>query len=212
MNSGNDLKSLARKLPRSFYSRPTLAVARSLLGSYLVRRIGRTLLVGKIVEVEAYCGSIDPASHAYKGRTPRNAVMFGEAGHLYVYFTYGMHFCANVVTERPGKAGAVLLRAVEPVQGVARMIVHREKGKRPGKHSMMTSRSLTNGPAKLCQALGIRREDNGTDLLGGRIYVVRGDPVKHSAVQKSPRIGIRNGKEKKWRFFLKESPWVSKAT
>lgn len=202
---------LAQKLPPTFYSRPTLRVARDLLGKYLVRRIGRSILIGKIVEVEAYCGSIDPASHAYKGRTPRNAVMFARAGHLYVYFTYGMHFCANIVTERTGKAGAVLLRAVEPLRGVSRMIRNRNKKDGGKKRKVITGRFLTNGPAKLCQAFGIGREENGTDLLESEIYVTRGTPVRHSEVQRSKRIGIRNGRDKKWRFFLENNRWVSRA-
>jgi len=202
---------LAQKLPRAFYSRPTLRVARDLLGKYLVRRIGRSIFVGKIVEVEAYCGSIDPASHAFKGKTPRNAVMFSRAGHLYVYFTYGMYFCANVVTERTGKAGAVLLRAVEPLQGVSRMITNRNKRNGVKPRKAITGRFLTNGPAKLCQAFGIGREENGADLLGIEIYVTRGTPVRHSEVERSKRIGIRMGRDKKWRFFLKNNRWVSKA-
>ena len=104
-----------RKLPRSFYLKPTLTVARELLGKYLVRKISRTTLIGKLVDVEAYLGDQDPASHAYNGRTKPNDVMFGEAGHLYVYFTYGMHHCANVVTGKEQVAHAVLLRAVEPI-------------------------------------------------------------------------------------------------
>ena len=200
---------MAQKLPRSFYSRPTLIVARDLLGKHLVRRIGRSFLIGKIVEVEAYRGSIDPASHAYRGRTPRNAVMFGRAGHLYVYFTYGMHFCANIVTEDPGKAGAVLLRALEPISGISRMIVNRKKKERKRNPKRTDDRSLTNGPAKICQAFRIGRKENGIDLLGRKIYVTQGESIKHSEIERSQRIGIREGKEKKWRFSLKGNRWVS---
>lgn len=194
---------MTRKLPRSFYSRPTLRVARDLLGKYFIRRAGRFVFVGKIVEVEAYRGSIDPASHAYRGKTPRNEVMFGEAGHLYVYFTYGMHFCANVVTERPGKAGAVLLRALEPIRGNTQMGRNRKKGK--GDRHL-----LTNGPARLCQAFRIRRKENGTDLLGGKIYITKGESVTDSEVSKSQRVGIREGRDKKWRYFVKGNLWVSR--
>jgi len=196
---------LTRKLPRSFYSRPTLRVARDLLGKYFIRRAGRFVFVGKIVEVEAYRGSIDPASHAYRGKTPRNEVMFGEAGHLYVYFTYGMHFCANVVTECPGKAGAVLLRALEPIRGLERMKLNRTT-----KGRSLDLFQLTNGPAKFCQAFSIVRNDNGTDLLGDRIYITEGEPVVDSEVSRSQRVGIRTGRDKKWRYFVKGNPWVSR--
>src|SRR5437660_1070396 len=167
------------KLPRSFYLRPTLTVAKDLLGKNLFRRIGNRFLIGKIVEVEAYLGELDPASHAYRGMTPRNEVMFRAGGHLYVYFTYGMHFCCNVVTEQKGKGRAVLLRAVEPVEGIDLMVRNREwtgigKSQTAGHfrdpqkgNQRAIPPNLTNGPAKLCQAFGIARNQNGTDLLGG---------------------------------------------
>ena len=113
------------KLSREFYLRPTLKVAKDLIGKFLVRRLNGKLLIGRIVEIEAYLGEKDPASHAYKGKTKRNEVMFGEGGHLYVYFTYGMHFCSNVVTEQEGIGHAVLLRAVEPLQGLETMARNR---------------------------------------------------------------------------------------
>lgn len=205
MNSGSSPLPLAQKLPRSFYARPTLRVARGLLGKYLVHRFGRSILVGKIVEVEAYCGSIDPASHAFRGKSARNAVMFGEAGHLYVYFTYGMHFCANVVTEHPGKAGAVLLRAIEPIRGIRQMVLNRKRN--GGKTDQYL---LTKGPARLCQAFRIGRKENGTDLLGTEIFMTQGEHVADSVVLRSQRIGIREGKEKKWRFLIKGNRWVSR--
>lgn len=191
-----------RPLPRSFYRRPTRSVARDLLGKYLVRKLRGTTLVGKIVEVEAYLGGADPASHAYRGRTPRNEAMFLDGGHLYVYFTYGMHFCANVVTARPGVGHAVLLRALEPVAGL-RSISRR----RPGGAGI---EELANGPAKLCQAFGIGRSENGADLLGGRVYLARGEHVRRSDVGVSARIGISRGKEKKWRYYVKGNRCVSR--
>lgn len=194
---------ILRKLPRSFYLRPTLTVAKDLLDKYLIRRIGNHRLVGRIVEVEAYLGEKDPASHAYRGRTKRNDVMFWKGGHLYVYFTYGMHFCCNVVTEEEGKGRAVLIRAVEPLEGVELMMMNRwAKGKVGEKVN------LTNGPAKLCKAFGIRREQNGTDLCGDGIWISK-DSNRQSAIphpqsiRSSTRVGISNGAEKKWRFFLK---------
>ena len=199
-------------LPRSFFLRSTLTVAKDLPGKYLVRRIGRKYLIGKIVEVEAYLGELDPASHAFRGRTKRNDVMFERGGHLYVYFTYGMHFCCNVVTEEAGKGRAVLLRAVEPIEGIDAMAAHRgidipSPGSAPGPVRM---RELTNGPAKLCQAFGIGREQNGSDLLGAELFIARGEVVLRKDLASSSRIGIKAGREKRWRFYIRGNPFVSK--
>jgi DNA-3-methyladenine glycosylase len=190
-----------RKLPRSFYLRPTLTVARELLGKYLCRRRRRSIRIGRIVEVEAYLGRRDPASHAFGGRTKRNDVMFWQGGHLYVYFTYGMHFCANVVTGPQGSGRAVLLRAVEPVEGSGEMA--RERGLRA------SDAGLTNGPAKLCEAFGIARPENGTDLLGNEIFLAEATPLPPGRIGRSPRIGIRRGTEKRWRFFIRGNRYVS---
>jgi DNA-3-methyladenine glycosylase len=195
-----------KKLPRNFYLQPTVQVAKELLGKFIIRRHRGKELIGKIVEVEAYRGSIDPASHAYRGKTKRNEVMFCEGGHLYVYFTYGMHFCANVVTKEAGIGEAVLIRAVEPIEGIDSMLRNRSKS-RPAK---LATHHLTNGPAKLCQAFGIGRGENGTDLLGTQIYVVDAPHVTASDIGRSTRIGIINGREKKWRFYVKGSRWISK--
>jgi DNA-3-methyladenine glycosylase len=162
------------------------------------------------VEVEAYLGELDPASHAYRGRTMRNSVMFKSGGHLYVYFTYGMHYCCNVVTEEEGRGRAVLLRALEPVDGVDIMA---------GKRGMETPSAgttprklvqLTNGPAKLCEAFGITREHDGADLLGTRLFITRGEEVHPAKIASSPRIGISRGTEKRWRFYIRGNPFVSK--
>ncbi len=190
-------------LPRSFYLRPTLTVARDLLGKYLVRTVGRRVLIGRIVEVEAYRGKHDPASHAYRGKTNRNSVMFQEGGHLYVYFTYGMHFCANVVTQAEGIGEAVLLRAIEPVEGTEFM--ERNRGSRP-RASIFT---LTNGPAKLCQAFGISRPENGTDLLKGSVRIAEFRHARRPRISASTRIGIRVGTEYRWRFYIRDNAWVS---
>jgi DNA-3-methyladenine glycosylase len=169
-----------------------------------MRRVGRKLLIGKIVEVEGYLGEKDPASHAYRGKTKRNEVMFKEGGHLYVYFTYGMHFCCNVVTEAEGKGRAILLRAVEPLEGIEVMRKNR---------SFDADRkdywNLTNGPAKLCEAMGIEREMNGTDLLGKTIFLTEGEKVSRSKIGSSTRIGVKNGAEKRWRFFVKRRGGLS---
>jgi DNA-3-methyladenine glycosylase len=193
-------------LPPSFYRRPTLRVARDLLGAYLVRRIGRTVLAGRIVEVEAYLGRTDPASHAYRGKSARNAMMFREGGHLYVYFTYGMHHCANVVTGRAGAGSAVLIRALEPVSGLARMAVNR--GIAGGRD--VPPRMLTGGPARLCQAMDIGAGENGLPLEGPEIRIVAGAPPPRSLIGSSPRIGISAGREKPWRFFVRGSPCLSR--
>lgn len=189
------------KLPRSFYLRPTLQVAKELLGQLIVRNYHGERLVGRIVEVEAYRGSIDPASHAYRGKTKRNEVMFREGGHLYVYFTYGMHFCANVVTRREGIAEAVLIRGVEPVRGIE--VMRRLRGKD------VTDVDLTNGPAKFCEAFGIKRAQNGVSLMGNEMYLTRAKRILTSKIASTTRIGIQAGVEKKWRFFVAGNPWVS---
>ena len=175
-------------------------MAKDLLGKYFVRRIGTRLLVGQIVEVEAYLGELDPASHAYRRMTKRNEVMFRTGGHLYVYFTYGMHFCCNVVTEEEGKGRAVLLRAVVPIEGID--LMEKNRGSE--------FPELTNGPAKLCQAFGIKREQNGADLLGDLIFLSRGEHVPASEIASGPRIGIKSGRGKKWRFYIRGNPFVSK--
>jgi DNA-3-methyladenine glycosylase len=203
-----DIRRLLPPLPRSFYLRPTLAVARDLPGTYLVRRSGTSLLIARIVEVEAYLGSRDPASHAFRGRTARNDVMFWKGGHLYVYFTYGMHFCCNVVTGREGIGMAILIRAGEPIAGV------RQMARRRGTSDPTL---LCSGPARLCQATGIGRKENGTDLCGKEIWIA-GDPeidastarTRRARLGRSTRIGIREGKEHRWRFHIKGNPHVSK--
>jgi DNA-3-methyladenine glycosylase len=197
-----DTGALSR-LPRAFYLQPTLDVARQLLGCFLVRKLGAEILVGRIVEVEAYLGARDPASHAYRGRTRRNDAMFKEGGHLYVYFTYGMHFCSNVVTQREGIGHAVLLRALEPVAGIPVMMRRRRM-------AGIDTRELCNGPAKLCEALAIGRRENGADLCGEDIWIgILPVPRKKTRVGVSTRVGIRDGTEHRWRFFLKGDPFVS---
>ena len=191
-------------LPRSFYLHPTLQVARALLGKVIVHRMESGFLSGRIVETEAYLGSNDPASHAYREKTGRNSVMFSLGGTLYVYFTYGMHFCANVVTGVEGKAGAVLIRGIEPIEGIDLMRQNRgfaDDGK---------DRQLTNGPAKFCQAFGIAREQNGADLCGKLIFITDTLSMEPKHVGTSPRIGITAGREKQWRFFIKGNEYVSR--
>ncbi len=208
------LPSAYPPLPRAFYIRPTMKVAPDLLGKLLLRRMGKQTLVARIVEVEAYLGERDPASHAYRGKTPRNSVMFMEGGHLYVYFTYGMHFCCNVVTEREGLGRAILLRAVEPVLGFATMASRRAidldgwmGGEAPIPRRVA---GLTNGPAKLCQAMGIQRRENGVDLCTGPIWISDGRKPRKQDIAQSTRIGIRVGVEHRWRFSIRGNPFVSR--
>jgi DNA-3-methyladenine glycosylase len=196
-----------KPLPRSFYLRPTLQIARDLLGQCIVRTVGTKLLTGKIVEVEAYCKG-DPASHAFRGRTKRNSAMFLEGGHLYVYFTYGMHFCANVATGKEGMGEAVLIRAVEPLSGIELMKKNRFPNLQFLNHQSFIN--LTNGPAKFCQAFGIARQENGLDLLDSEISITDSEPIPSKLITRSSRIGIQRGVEKKWRFFIKGNPWVSR--
>jgi DNA-3-methyladenine glycosylase len=177
------LQTLA-PLERGFYQRPTRAVARDLLGKLLVRRLPEGLVAVRLVEVEAYLGVRDPAAHTFGGRrTPRNEVMWGEGGHLYVYFTYGMHHCCNVVTLVAGTPEAVLLRGALPAFG-ERVIVARRNGREGS--------TLLQGPARLCQGLGIDREANGADLTRGDRIWLASDGLSCPAawVRRLPRVGV----------------------
>ena len=184
------------KLGRSFYSRKTDLVAKDLLGCILVHKFDGKKLSGRIVETEAYFGENDPGSHASRGMTPRNRIMFGKPGFAYVYFVYGNHYCLNFTTEPEGKAGAVLIRALEPLEGIEEM--KRRRGRED---------NLTNGPGRLTQALGITKEHNGTDLTGNEIYVLRGR--KPEEIVRTTRIGLSNGKNLLLRFYIRGKKFVS---
>lgn len=173
-----------RPLPRSFYRRPADVVAPELLGRFLVRRDGGSRVVLRLVEVEAYLGADDPASHAFRGRTARNAAMFLRGGHAYVYFVYGMHFCLNVVTGEEGVAHAVLLRAAEVVDGVETV------ARRRGVDAGVAPRLLAGGPARLCQALGVDRSFDGASLARGELTLRAGVPLPPSAIARTARIGV----------------------
>jgi DNA-3-methyladenine glycosylase len=188
------------RLGRSFYERYTPTVARALLGNRLVRVVGGKKLSGIIVEAEAYRGRRDPASHAYRGKTPRNTVMFGPPGHSYVYFTYGFHHMLNFTTETKGTPGAVLIRAIEPVDGTEAMMKNR---------GVSDLRRLASGPGNLTKALGIDRALNGEDLTKSkRLYVEEGRLP--SSVGVSTRVGVGEGWSYRWRFFEEGNPFVSK--
>ena len=193
---------IERKLDDEFYLQTTLKVAKELLGKVIVRRIGDRFLVGKIVETEAYIGEDDPASHAFGGMTQRNKIMYLKGGHAYVYFTYGMHYCFNVVTEEEGFPAAVLIRAVEPIDGIELMKRFR---------NVKDINNLTNGPAKFCQAFKIDKRFNGISLLGDEIFIAIPLNNENFEIGRSERIGIKSGLDRKWRFFIKGNPFVSKA-
>ncbi|MGH2772798.1 MAG: DNA-3-methyladenine glycosylase [Actinomycetota bacterium] len=188
-----------RTLSRSFFARPTLQVAESLIGRTLYRLTGEGLVSGRIVETEAYCGTDDPSSHAFKGPTPRSAIMFGPPGHLYVYLSYGMHHCANIVAHSSGRAGAVLLRAVEPAEGKDLM------AQRRGVDSPML---LARGPGRLCRAFAVSLADNGADLTAGAISI-GARRVLRAPIARSARVGLRAGMDQPWRFY-EPGPWTSR--
>jgi DNA-3-methyladenine glycosylase len=190
-----------QQLPRSFFARDTVQVAREILGKTLVRREGDQQIVGIITETEAYRGEDDLACHARAGRTPRTAVMYGPPGHAYVYFNYGMHWLFNIVTEKKDFPGAVLIRALHPIQGLD-IIAQRRKG-RP-------QFQWTDGPAKLCQALGIDKQLNGIDIChpNAPIFVQDGESIPDSRVTIGPRVGLNKvlepWKSNPWRFQISE--------
>lgn len=207
-----------RPIEREMLEGDPLSVAPDLLGKLVVHGTR----VGRIVEVEAYRGAQDAASHAYRGRTARNATMFGRAGLLYVYFTYGMHWCANVVCGAEGVAGALLLRALEPVSGLDEMRVARSGRRRDG--SAPADRDLCRGPANLACAMGIGKEDDGSDLVGDvaarapvsgppRLWLADdgAPPPRGRALARGPRVGITAATDVEWRYWEADSPYVSGA-
>lgn len=198
-------------LRRDFYARPTLDVARELLGAVLVHRRGHVSTSGVIVEVEAYIGETDPACHAAAGRTRRNAPLYGPPGFSYVYLNYGIHCLVNVVTEAVDEPAAVLIRAISPVDGVATMRRRRSraaKGRRAGTGSVLPDEALCRGPGNLTMAMGITLGENQLDVTGRRLFVEdRGS--SHGAVVWGPRIGIRVGADRPWRAWLAGHPAVS---
>ena len=229
-------RALARlaPLPRSFYSRDPRQVARELLGKLLIRRGSlntntqgsphlpasgecreQTLLAGRIVEAEAYLGAIDPGAHAYNGQTARNAVLFGPPGHAYVYFVYGNHYCMNISCQPPGNAGCVLLRALEPVCGIAEMAALRNLTlpADPQTSALPTAklRLLTSGPGRLSQALGITRQrDNARDLCSpaSELYIADdGSPAADYSA--TSRINVTRAPLDEWRFLITGNPFVS---
>lgn len=190
-----------KPLDRSFYLRRSDEVARDLLGKHLARRIDGRMLVGKIVEVEAYFGEGDPASHASRGMTLRNAPMFGPPGYSYIYLNYGMHWLLNVVAQPVGSAAAVLIRAIEPVEGIGDMLLNRP---------VPSIYELGSGPGKLTQALKIGPELNGVDMTDPKngLYIAEGKGIPK--IRRSSRVGISEGTEHLLRFFVEGSAFISK--
>jgi DNA-3-methyladenine glycosylase len=188
------------RFPRGFFARYTPEVAKDILGSVLVRRIGGKVLSGRIVETEAYRGSDDPASHAFRGMSERTQVMFGKPGFAYVYFIYGNHYSLNVTTEAEGEAGAVLVRALAPLRGIVEMRANR------GKERLI---DLTSGPGKLAKALVIDRSLNGEDLINSKkLFLLRGEKPERIGV--SRRIGLSVAQETEWRYYVEGDPFVSR--
>jgi DNA-3-methyladenine glycosylase len=192
-------------------------VAKELLGKILVKKEGtlisaktqtsNTFLAGKIVEVEAYDGSVDQAAHTFIGKTKRNEIMFQEGGYLYVYFTYGVHFCGNIVTGKEGQGTAVLIRALEPVSGIEEMIKNRFRRDLKNEKEKL---NLTNGPGKICQAFKINRDHYGADLTGNEIFIIDQPAVNNKDIIVTKRIGISKSVDLPWRFYIKDNPWVSR--
>lgn len=192
----------AATLPVVFFRRPAENVASDLLGMVVASSIGGELTEGRIVETEAYLGYDDPASHGYRHRrNARNEALFGPAGLWYVYLSYGMHWCANLVCQRTGSASAVLLRALEPLNGLD--VMRRRRGPVP-------DRELCSGPGKLCQALGMSRGLDGTRMARSRVIVRRPEPEERGPIAVTPRIGINQATDWPLRFVVAGSPWLSR--
>lgn len=195
-----------KKIKKNFYNRETLKVAQELLGKFLVRKIGKKIIAGKIVETEAYVGLSDLASHASRGKTARTAPMFGPPGHAYVYLVYGSNYCFNIVTEKENYPAAVLIRAIEPAEGADFMKRYRKTQK--------LIFNLTNGPGKFCQAFKINKTLNSLDLTKNILWVEdRGIKIKSSEIAAVKRVGVDYAgeyKNKPWRFYLRGNPFVSK--
>jgi DNA-3-methyladenine glycosylase len=196
-------------LPREFFARPSVEVAPELLGCVLEHETPAGLVAVELTEVEAYAGRSDPASHAYRGKTARNVVMFGPPGHAYVYFTYGMHFCVNMVClGEEGSASAVLLRAGAVIAGEELARARRSRGT-----ARIATRDLARGPARLCQALGIDRSQDGADVIADqsplRIRAGTGNPARSGTIVTGPRVGVSSATEIPWRFWYEGDPTVS---
>ena len=194
-------------LIRKFYIRPVLVVAKDLLGKVLIKKDGNRVFAARIVEVEAYDGNIDKASHSFNGKTKRNEVMFNEGGYFYVYFTYGAHFCCNVVTCKKNHGAAVLIRAVEPLLGINKMIENRFGRKLKSEKEFY---NLTSGPGKICKTFGFDKSHSGFDLTNSNIFIVDQLKLSKKMIGVSKRIGITKSVSLPWRFFEIDNPHLSR--
>jgi DNA-3-methyladenine glycosylase len=194
-------------LPRSFYTRAVITVAKDLLGKVLIKDEGKNLLSGRIVEVEAYDGRIDEAAHTFRGRTKRNEVMFNEGGYFYVYFTYGAHFCCNIVTGEKDHGAAVLVRAIEPLEGIELMIKRRFGRKLKNDREIF---NLTSGPGKISKAFNFNIKHSGYDLTDSKIYLLDRPKLSIKKIGISKRIGITKSVDLPWRFYEKGNPYLSR--
>lgn len=197
------------KLKKDFYTRNVLIVAKDLLGKIFVYQENENSekLIAKIVEVEAYDGNIDEAAHTFIGKTERNKIMFEEGGFLYVYFTYGKHFCANIVTGVKDHGTAILLRGMEPISGINKYAFNRFAKREITEKEKI---NLLNGPAKICQAFNLDRKFNGTNLIANKIYLLNSDKIPGDKIVQTTRIGIKKSVELPWRFYIKDNKYVSK--
>ena len=194
-------------LPRKFYIRPVLTVAKDLLGKVLIRKDENQILAARIVEVEAYDGKVDKASHSFNGKTKRNEVMFNVGGYFYVYFTYGAHFCSNVVTGKSDHGAAVLIRAVEPLIGIDKMIKNRFNRNLKSEKEIY---NLTSGPGKVCKAFDFNKEHSGLDLTSSDVFIVDQPKLRKNKIGISKRTGITKSVSLPWRFFEIGNPYLSR--
>ena len=209
-----------RRLSSNFYQQNTFKLAQALLGKYLVRKDGLNILIGKIVETEAYYGPSDKASHASRGKTGRTKIMFGQPGLTYIYLVYGMYYCFNIVTEAKDFPAAILIRALEPISGIKQMVNNRHLSSQKFLSLIPNSQSpipnITNGPAKLCQALKIDKKLNGINLITNtKLYLAENpkEKTRSAQIQYAKRIGVDYAgdyKHKLWRYYLKNSHFISK--
>lgn len=194
-------------LTRKFFIRPVLVVAKDLLGKVLIKKDGNRVLAARIIEVEAYDGKVDKASHSFNGKTKRNEVMFNEGGYFYVYFTYGAHFCCNVVTGKRNNGEAVLIRAVEPLLGINKMVENRFGRELKSEKEIY---NLTSGPGRVCKAFGFNKEHSGLDLTNSSVFIVNQPKLKKNMIGVSKRIGITKSVSLPWRFFEIGNPYLSR--